>query len=75
MPLSAEHKRKISEGLKRYHKSCAGNKKNKMVRKEAESFFKRADIALKKQSQNDKNKMLRKQLDEKRKKLKKLQPI
>ena len=43
-----------------------------MVRKEAESFFKRADIALKKKSQKDKNKMLRKKLDEERKKLKKL---
>ncbi len=34
MPLSVEHKKKISEGLKRYHKSCAGNKKSKMLRKQ-----------------------------------------
>tara|TARA_R100000951_G_C2626907_1_gene176303 strand:+ start:531 stop:689 length:159 start_codon:yes stop_codon:yes gene_type:complete len=32
MPMSDEHKRKISEGLKRYHKSCLANKKNKNLR-------------------------------------------
>ena len=77
MPLSAEHKRKISQGLIKYHSTCKAKKpkseidkeisrlqriadknikksQNKKKIKEAESFFKRADIALKKQSQNKK---------------------
>jgi hypothetical protein len=33
MPLSDQHKRKISEGLKRYHRSCSKNKENKTLRK------------------------------------------
>ena len=34
MALSEEHKRKISEGLKRYHRSCAGNKQNKKLKEQ-----------------------------------------
>jgi len=33
MPLSKEHKKKISEGLKKYHRSCSKNKQNKTLRK------------------------------------------
>jgi hypothetical protein len=34
MGLSADHKRKISEGLKRYHSTCKGGKKNKDKQKQ-----------------------------------------
>lgn len=35
-PLSDNHKRKISEGLKKYHKSCLANKKNTKLREKIE---------------------------------------
>ena len=34
MPMSQEHKRKISEGLKRYHRTCGGGKNKKMIKKQ-----------------------------------------
>jgi hypothetical protein len=48
MPLTAEHKRKISEGLKRYHRSCAGNKENKKLREQLDKERKKLKQMIKK---------------------------
>jgi len=48
MPLTSEHKRKISEGLKRYHKSCAGSKENKKLRDQLDKERKKLRQMIKK---------------------------
>jgi len=43
MPLSAEHKRKISQGLIKYHSSCKAKKPKTEIQKEILRLQKRAD--------------------------------
>jgi len=43
MPLSADHKRKISEGLRKYHSTCKAKKPKSDIQKEIIRLQKRAD--------------------------------
>jgi len=68
MPLSAEHKRKISQGLIKYHSTCKAKNPKSEIDKEISRLLRIADKNIK-QSQNKKNKIKE---AERRKKLKKL---
>mgnify|MGYP003627855074 FL=1 len=53
MPLSAEHKRKISQGLIKYHSTCKAKKPKTEIQKEILRLQKRADNNISdKQKQN-----------------------
>jgi len=53
MPLSAEHKRKISQGLIRYHSTCKAKKPKSDIQKEIIRLQRKADKNIEnKQKQN-----------------------
>jgi len=53
MPLSAEHKRKISNGLIKYHSSCKAKKPKSDIQKEIIRLQRKADKNIEnKQKQN-----------------------
>lgn len=58
MPLSPEHKRKISEGLRKYHASCNPKKPKTELQKEINRLQKISDRVVK----EDKKKDLRKEI-------------
>jgi hypothetical protein len=52
MPLSAEHKRKISQGLIKYHSSCKAKKPKSQIQKEISRLQKRSDNQNKQSQKN-----------------------
>jgi len=52
MPLSAEHKRKISQGLIKYHSSCKAKKPKSQIKKEISRLQKRSDNQNKQSQKN-----------------------
>jgi len=53
MPLSAEHKRKISQGLIKYHSTCKAKKPKSDIQKEIIRLQRKADKNIEnKQKQN-----------------------
>jgi|DEB0MinimDraft_6_1074348.scaffolds.fasta_scaffold00755_8 hypothetical protein len=52
MPLSAEHKRKISQGLIKYHSSCKAKKPKSQIEKEISRLQRRADTNIKQSQKN-----------------------
>jgi len=52
MPLSAEHKRKISQGLIKYHSSCKAKKPKSKIQKEISRLQKRSDNQSKQSQKN-----------------------
>lgn len=52
MPLSAEHKRKISQGLIKYHSTCKAKKSKSDIQKEISRLKRRADTNIKQSQKN-----------------------
>lgn len=68
--LSKGHKRKISESLKRYHKTCKKSKSSDNTEKQIKSFL--AGIKSKSKSKSKSADMNKKQLQKEIEKLKKM---